>query len=113
MCLGSGIAVAYCSSDSTPSLSTSICYRCNPEKAKKKERKEGREGERPCVYPLKIYVLAKFCGSLVVKFWCFHCCGPGSILGLGTEILHQSAACHGQKINIYIYTYVYVCICIY
>ena len=27
-------------------------------------------------------------GGLVVGIWCFHCCGPGSIPGLGTEIPH-------------------------
>ena len=28
----------------------------------------------------------------MLGIWCFHCCGPGSIPGLGTEILHQVAA---------------------
>ena len=50
---GSSVAVAVavavelagsCSSDSTPRLGTSICYRCSPTKKRKKERKEGREG---------------------------------------------------------------------
>ena len=45
--LGSGVAVALVqassnSSDSTPSLGTSICHGCGP----KKTRKEGREGGR-------------------------------------------------------------------
>ena len=39
MWLGSGIAVAVannCSSNSTPSLETSICHRCDPQKTKSK-----------------------------------------------------------------------------
>ena len=42
MQLGSGVAVAVVgsySSDLTPSLGTSICYRCHPEKKKKKRKK--------------------------------------------------------------------------
>ena len=43
MWLGPHVAVAVaqegsCSSDLTPSLGTSICLRCSPEKEKKKER---------------------------------------------------------------------------
>ena len=43
--LGSGIAVAVVwassySSDSTPSLGTSICCRCNPKKKEKKKKKK-------------------------------------------------------------------------
>ena len=37
---------------------------------------------------------------LVVRIWCFHRCGLGSISGLRTEIPHQAAACHGQIIII-------------
>ena len=33
----------------------------------------------------------------MVKMWCFHCCSPGLIPGLGTEILHQAAACRGKR----------------
>ena len=45
MWLGSHIAVAVMeagsySSDSTPSLGTSICCRCGPKKAKKKKKKK-------------------------------------------------------------------------
>ena len=43
MWLGSCIAVAVvgdCSSDSTPSLGTSICPRCGPKKGKKRKKKE-------------------------------------------------------------------------
>ena len=36
----------------------------------------------------------------MVRIWCFHRCGLGSISGLGTEIPHQAAACHGQIIII-------------
>ena len=44
VCLGSGLAVAVvyvggCSSNSTPTLGTSICYRCSPKKTKKKKKK--------------------------------------------------------------------------
>ena len=44
MRLGSGVAVALVkasghSSDSTPSLETSICYGCGPQKERKKKRK--------------------------------------------------------------------------
>ena len=49
--LRSAIAVAMaqagcCSSDSTPSLGTSICHRCSPQKIKKKKKKEGRKDGR-------------------------------------------------------------------
>ena len=40
---------------------------------------------------------AEFPGGLVVRTWSFHCRGPGSVLGLGTEILHQATAQHGRK----------------
>ena len=45
MWLRSGIAVAVayagsCSSDSTPSLGTSVCPECNPKKKKKKKKKK-------------------------------------------------------------------------
>ena len=39
----------------------------------------------------------KFSGGLVVRTQCFHCCGPSSIPGLGTEIPHQAAECPGQR----------------
>ena len=29
-------------------------------------------------------------GGPAVRTWCFHCCGQGSILGRGAEILHTS-----------------------
>ena len=38
-CCGCGIG--HCSSDSTPSLETSICRRCSPKKAKSKEKDNG------------------------------------------------------------------------
>ena len=34
----------------------------------------------------------EFLGGLVVGILCFHCCGPGSIPGLGTKI-PQAAQC--------------------
>jgi len=52
MRLGSCIAVAVvwagsCSSDSTPSLGTSICFGCGPKKrTKKKEKKRHRKGSK-------------------------------------------------------------------
>ena len=33
----------------------------------------------------------------LVRIQCFHCYIPGSVSGLGTEILHQAAACLSQK----------------
>ena len=49
-CLGSGVPVAVaqascCSSNVTPSLGTSICWRCGSKK-KKREREGGREGRK-------------------------------------------------------------------
>ena len=38
-------------------------------------------------------------GDLVVGIWCFHHCGPGSVPGLGAELLHEAAACLGQDNN--------------
>ena len=35
----------------------------------------------------------EFPGSPVVRTWCFHCRGMGSIPGLGTEIPHEATAC--------------------
>ena len=32
----------------------------------------------------------------MIRTWPFHCCGLGSIPGLGTEILHQATACCGH-----------------
>ena len=39
----------------------------------------------------------EFPSGLVVRIWYFHCCGPGSVSGQGTEILQ--AAQQGQKIS--------------
>ena len=38
----------------------------------------------------------EFPGGPVVKTWCFHCHGPGSIAGGGTKIL-QAAQCSQKK----------------
>lgn len=38
-----------------------------------------------------------FPGGLVVRSGPFHLYGPESTSGLGTEILHEVAACYGQK----------------
>ena len=51
MQLRSDVAVAVvqasrCSSDSTPSLGTSICCRCGPKKEKKRAKKESEEGSK-------------------------------------------------------------------
>ena len=44
----------------------------------------------------------EFPGGLVVRVVCFHCCCPGSIRGLGTEIPHQAAAhCNNNKKKFY------------
>ena len=40
---------------------------------------------------------SEFPGSLVFRTQRFHCCGLGSIPGLGTEIPYQAAAHHGQE----------------
>ena len=37
----------------------------------------------------------KFPGGPMIRTWCFHCCGPGSIPGQGTKILQ--AAQSGQN----------------
>ena len=37
----------------------------------------------------------EFPGGRVVRIWGFHCCGPGSVPGLGTEIPHQATAHRG------------------
>ena len=44
---------------------------------------------------LQKYLLRELPGGLVVRIRHFHCCGPGSIPGQGTEILQ--ATWHGQK----------------
>ena len=38
-----------------------------------------------------------FPGGLGVRIWHVHCCRPGSVPGLGTEIPHQAAACHSWR----------------
>ena len=38
-------------------------------------------------------------GSLLVRFWCFHYCGPGSIPDLGPEIPLQATGYSGKKKN--------------
>ena len=43
----------------------------------------------------KIESPREFPGGPVVRTWCFHCCGLGSMPGQGTEILQ--ATWHGQK----------------
>ena len=35
------VQASSCSSDSTPSLGTSMCHRCGPEKTKKKKKSGG------------------------------------------------------------------------
>ena len=39
----------------------------------------------------------EFPGSLVVRIWGFHCHGPGSLPGWGTEILASHVALHNRK----------------
>ena len=41
--------------------------------------------------------LWEFPGGLVVRTQHFHCCSPGSIPGLGTEIPHLATAHHTPK----------------
>ena len=41
-----------------------------------------------------------FSSHLVVRIWGFHCCGPGSIPGLGTEMPYQAFPCCGKKTQI-------------
>ena len=54
MAVAVAVAVAMASSyssDSTPSLGTSICIRCGPKNTRKKKKKVGRkEGEEPLFY---------------------------------------------------------------
>lgn len=55
----------------------------------------------PCSSPndvIRITIL-EFPSGLVVRTWHFHHQGPGSIPGLGTEILHQATAHCGQSIT--------------
>ena len=63
MWLGSGVAVAVVkagsySSDSTPSLGTSICCECGPKKTKNKNRRE-KEREKTVIFfvPFNLNVL--------------------------------------------------------
>ena len=44
----------------------------------------------------------EFPSGLVLRTQCFYCYGLASIPGVGTEIPHQAAACHSQKIIIII-----------
>ena len=39
----------------------------------------------------------EFPDGLVFKTWHFHYGGPGTVSGLGTEILHQVTACFSQR----------------
>ena len=74
-----------CSSNSTPSLGTTISHRCSPKKQKKRKKEKEKK------------VQIEFPGGLVVSISIqnFNCHGPGSIPGLGTEIPYQAAACWG------------------
>ena len=42
-------------------------------------------------------ILWEFPGGPVVRTQHFHCCGQGSIPGLGAKIPHQAAVCRSQK----------------
>ena len=49
------------SSDSTPSLGTSICYRCGPKKKKKKKKSQKKKKENICeALRLKCYMIFYF-----------------------------------------------------
>ena len=59
--LRSGVAVAVveagnCNSDSTPSLGTSICHRCGPEKTKQKTKNKTPNGQKN----LSVFEIASF-----------------------------------------------------
>ena len=41
----------------------------------------------------------EFPGSPVVRTWCFHCGGPGSIPGEGTKILQATQCGKNRKTN--------------
>ena len=41
----------------------------------------------------------EFPGGLVVRTWCFHCCGLGSVPGLGTKILQALAAAAAKSLQ--------------
>ena len=59
-----------------PALAQELPQTTGETKKKKKKKKIARE----------------FPGGLVVRIQGFHCCIPGSIPGLGTEIPHHMAA---------------------
>ena len=49
---------------------------------------------------IKTILGREFPAGLVVRIWCFHHCGPGSIPGLGTEIPDQATAHCSLKKNL-------------
>ena len=55
------------------------------------------KGKKIYTYILYIHFWGEFPVGLVVRTWCFHCCGPDSIPGLGTKIPYQAAALRPKK----------------
>ena len=59
-CVVVAVAVAVagsCSSDSTPSLGTSICHRCGPKKTKKKKKGEINKKTNPDISQMSITMI--------------------------------------------------------
>ena len=56
---------------------------------------------RVVIFSVSTYIKTSSCrefpGGVVVRIWCFPHCGPGSVPGLGIEILHQATTCHRPK----------------
>lgn len=76
----------------TPGKTLITAPRSKPKKFYLKGGNKDRNSERS-----KGTSLEEFPSDLLISTQHFHCCSPGLIPGLGTEILHQVAAFSGQK----------------
>ena len=77
MWLGSGVAVAVVwagsySSDSTPSLGTSICRGCSPKKTKKKKKEKPNKKTTPLYWISGIGLWIGFSAFLAGRFKFIH-----------------------------------------
>lgn len=76
----------------TPGKTLITAPQSKPKKFYLKGGNKDRNSERS-----KGTSLEEFPSDLLISTQHFHCCSPGLIPGLGTEILHQVAAFSGQK----------------